>query len=1024
MSMNSSDVAAPDGSFSATKFIVPNTSGCAGSSAQGAIASIAGGMLDGQPYTASIWLRAAVSGTHIIVGLDDCHSQEFVVGSSWKRYSYSVASYSKCNSDRGLQFLSWDKNATYYAWGAQVEQEPTAGPYVQTDESARSGYGGFATFTTNALAPGNHAITVSYGGNDQSGSSSSVPISLVITTPTQDASILLSASPSPLVYGGTVTINGTMTPSSATGFLSFFVDGNPAGPTGTLANGTYAVSLSGLSVGLHAITASYSGDTNYKPTTTLVALGMRVVQASSISLKSSQSKPAVGDSITFTGSIIPALATGNVHFYADGTLIGTVQINGGVGETTTNGLGIGTRSITVTYDGDDNYAASASAALSQQILPTMPVTRVAGNGNAGMSGDGGPALSAGIDVGAMAMDPNGNVFFVDGVVIREVMASDHSIRRVAGNGSSGVSGYDSSPDGPDALSTPLANPISLAADGDGNIYFTERYGGRTRKVNPNTGSIQTIINRGSGTYSAFLTVDHHNRLIYQSDNCQIVRQYQTTGQIEPIAGTAGACGLSGDGGSALSAQISAASNLTVDPFDNVYFVDGYTLRKIDISNGTISKLAGDGVNHSNWNYAAYNSLSGDGGNATNAPIFPSPSIAIDVQGNVFLGTWQFGIIREIFASSHIIDRIAGKVAQFADDVEGKLAIDTTFAGIGQITTDFSGTVYLAQLNKILRFGNPAQPTHLTWAAPSPISTSTPLSAGQLNASSGGVPGTFTYTPVAGTTLPVGVQTLTVLFQPTDAARYSSSQAAVKIIVNNLVTPTITWAQPVAITYPQDLTAVQLNASSTVPGKFFYTPALHTILNAGTQTLIAQLAPNDTATYNSGFRTTTITVNPGTPIVSWPSPAAISTGTVLSSVQLNATANVPGTFSYSPGAGAVLSAGTNTLSVTFTPSSSNYVSRTITTQISVSNGAPAPVIRAINPDPAMINQQVTIYGSRFGSPVAGSSLKFNGVSASYSAWTDTSITATVPAGAATGNVIVNNGSTSSNPFLLVISGVCQ
>ncbi|MHB8653746.1 MAG: hypothetical protein ACYDA9_07695 [Terriglobia bacterium] len=58
--------------------------------------------------------------------------------------------------------------------------------------------------------------------------------------------------------------------------------------------------------------------------------------------------------------------------------------------------------------------------------------------------------------------------------------------------------------------------------------------------------------------------------------------------------------------------------------------------------------------------------------------------------------------------------------------------------------------------------------------------------------------------------------------------------------------------------------------------------------------------------------------PITPSVTWATPAAIKYGTALNSTQLNATASVAGSFSYSPAAGTILSAGTQTLTVTFTP----------------------------------------------------------------------------------------------------------
>src|SRR5208282_4065602 len=67
-----------------------------------------------------------------------------------------------------------------------------------------------------------------------------------------------------------------------------------------------------------------------------------------------------------------------------------------------------------------------------------------------------------------------------------------------------------------------------------------------------------------------------------------------------------------------------------------------------------------------------------------------------------------------------------------------------------------------------------------------------------------------------------------------------------------------------------------------------------------------------------FATGTLTVSRATPTITWANPASITYGTALSAAQLDATASVSGTFLYTPAAGAVLAAGTETLSVTFTP----------------------------------------------------------------------------------------------------------
>jgi virginiamycin B lyase len=75
--------------------------------------------------------------------------------------------------------------------------------------------------------------------------------------------------------------------------------------------------------------------------------------------------------------------------------------------------------------------------------------------------------------------------------------------------------------------------------------------------------------------------------------------------------------------------------------------------------------------------------------------------------------------------------------------------------------------------------------------------------------------------------------------------------------------------------------------------------------------------------------------PAAPALTWATPASITYGTALTGTQLDATASVPGTFTYSPPAGTVLTAGTHTLTATFTPAdSTDYTSGTVSTQITV------------------------------------------------------------------------------------------
>src|SRR5258705_3026692 len=192
----------------------------------------------------------------------------------------------------------------------------------------------------------------------------------------------------------------------------------------------------------------------------------------------------------------------------------------------------------------------------------------------------------------------------------------------------------------------------------------------------------------------------------------------------------------------------------------------------------------------------------------------------------------------------------------------------------------------------------------------------------------------------------GTDTLSVTFTPTATVNYTSAIKTVQINVSQ-VTPVITWAPPTAITYGTVLSAAQLNATASVPGTLVYTPALGTVPSAGTVTLSVAFTPIDTADYTSVTKTVDLTVNQDTPVIMWNTPASIVYGTALSSTQLDATASDPGTLVYTPSAGTIPAVGTDTLSVTFTPTdTTNHSSATKPEQLLVTQ--PPSVITWNNP----------------------------------------------------------------------------
>jgi len=249
----------------------------------------------------------------------------------------------------------------------------------------------------------------------------------------------------------------------------------------------------------------------------------------------------------------------------------------------------------------------------------------------------------------------------------------------------------------------------------------------------------------------------------------------------------------------------------------------------------------------------------------------------------------------------------------------------------------------------------ATPT-IAWTTPTDIPYGTALSSGQLDATAS-VPGTFVYTPAAGTVLGAGnQQALSVTFTPTDATDYTNATDTVYINVDP-APPTISWATPNNIAYGTALSSTQLDASASVAGSFTYTPAAGTVLGAGTKTLSVTFTPTDSVDYASASSTVTVNVVQGTPTVVSVNPVNITYGTALANGQLGGSASwtvngssvtVPGTFTYTSAAGTVLGAGNGqSEAVTFTPTvTTDYTSASSTVTVNVVQGTPTVV--SVNP----------------------------------------------------------------------------
>jgi uncharacterized protein (TIGR03437 family) len=219
-----------------------------------------------------------------------------------------------------------------------------------------------------------------------------------------------------------------------------------------------------------------------------------------------------------------------VRKVSSGGTISTVAGNGtpGYGGDGSSATGAQLNTPTgVAVDGAGNlFIADFSNNRVRKVSPSGTITTVAGIGNSGYSGDGGPATNAQLNTPTgVALDSRGNLYIADAgnSVIRMVTAGG-TITTIGGNGTAGYSG-----DGGPATRAQLANPRAIAVDAVGNVFI--------------------------------------------ADGSTVIRQIiYPTGIIQTIGGN-GTRGYSGDGGLATSAQISGPSAVAQDASGNLYLAD-------------------------------------------------------------------------------------------------------------------------------------------------------------------------------------------------------------------------------------------------------------------------------------------------------------------------------------------------------------------------------------------------------------------------------------------------------------------
>jgi Bacterial Ig-like domain (group 3) len=270
-----------------------------------------------------------------------------------------------------------------------------------------------ATFATSTLAVGSHSITASYGGDATNAASTSSPVTQVVNS-NKATSTALASSQNPSAFGQAVKFTATVTTASGTptGTVTF-KDGTATLGTGSLSAGTATFTTTVLTVGIHSITAVYSGDVNFTGSTS-PALSQVVNQAASTtSVVSSVNPSAMGQAVTFTATVKPATSgtpTGTVTFNDGATVLGTAKLSLGKATFTTSTLAVGSHPISASYGGDGNFTANTSATLTQIVKSTTSIT-VASSLNPSTFGQ---AVTFTATVTATSGTPTGTVTFKNG----------------------------------------------------------------------------------------------------------------------------------------------------------------------------------------------------------------------------------------------------------------------------------------------------------------------------------------------------------------------------------------------------------------------------------------------------------------------------------------------------------------------------------------------------------------------------------------------------------------------------------
>lgn len=341
------------------------------------------------------------------------------------------------------------------------------------------------------------------------------------------------------------------------------------------------------------------------------------------------------------------------------------------------------------------FAITTLATTIAAPAASWTISSIAGNGQQGFSGDGGPATEAKIDNPfGVVRGPDGAIWFCEytGQRVRKILPNG-TIQTIAGSGKKGFTG-----DGGPALEASFNLPHEIRFDAAGDLFIVDMSNHAVRKVAMKTGIITTIAGTGKAGYSgdngpatqAELKQPHSIQFGPEGDlyicdigNNVIRKVDMKTGVISTFAGT-GQPGATPDGAPIQGTPLKGPRSLDFDKEGNLWLAtrEGNQVFKFDLKAGKIQHIAGTGKK----------GFTGNGGPAKEATLSGPKGIALDAEGNVWLADTESHSVRMVNVKTGHLELIAG-TGEKGDGPDGD-PLGCKMARLHGLYVDADGSVFI------------------------------------------------------------------------------------------------------------------------------------------------------------------------------------------------------------------------------------------------------------------------------------------------------------------------------------------